>query len=207
MLMGPPAPMATQLVLDEHDTFVSRTTFPPTGLGLGTSDQLVPSNCSTNVALNVPVNAFPTAKQLVTVGHDTRERKLPVAPGAFGLAMIDHACPSQRSTSVALNTASSECEPTAKHVVVEGHETPVIENDAPGGIANDSADHTTPFQCSRYGYSSRVADSPTPTAKQLVADAHETEVRRLPVTPGGSGTLTIVHRAPSQRCSNGLGAS
>ena len=78
---------------------------PPATFGLGTIDQLVPSNCSTTV-LKIPVGLFacccelPAAKQAASLRHVTPSRKVRSAPGTFGLATIDQLCPSHASISV-----------------------------------------------------------------------------------------------------------
>jgi len=66
-------PTAKQLVALEHDTLASELGYCDGRFGLTTIDQLDPSQCSINVCdANDPrATIEPTAKQLVTVTHET----------------------------------------------------------------------------------------------------------------------------------------
>jgi hypothetical protein len=75
------------------------------GLGLGTTDQVVPSHVSTRVATWEPeLVPVPTAVHIVVERQDTPSRSLlafvPVVPG---LGMTDQVAPSQLSVSVVEN--------------------------------------------------------------------------------------------------------
>ena len=57
------------------------------GVGLGTTDQVVPSQCSIRVLSPVVVSCPPTAKQLFWLGQAMPARALLGGPGAFGDGM------------------------------------------------------------------------------------------------------------------------
>ena len=65
-------------------------------------DHLVPSHRSKSVCCSrssEPV-VVPTAKHVVSAGHDTPDKMLVEAPATPGLGTIDHAVPSHRSVRV-----------------------------------------------------------------------------------------------------------
>ena len=68
----------------------------------------------------------PTAKQLVVLGHDTPNSPAPIEPLGLGVAMIFQLLPFQCSTrlTTVYKGAALYVEPTAKQLVVLGHETP-----------------------------------------------------------------------------------
>src|SRR5439155_7564474 len=108
-----------------HDTPLSTAPVAPVGFGLVTIDQLVPSQCSTNVFSTNEESVYsPTASQLDVLGHDTPLRTGDVAPLGLGLVTIDQLVPFQRSTNV-LFAELVEYSPTASQLVVLGHDTPV----------------------------------------------------------------------------------
>src|SRR5271166_6619200 len=96
-------------------------TTEPSGSGLGTTDQDVPSHDCTRVWPRLPW--VPTATQSVGSVHDTASRALPPLAGS-GLGTADHDAPSQDSTRVrrvgSLPVASS---PTATQKSGPVHET------------------------------------------------------------------------------------
>jgi len=85
-------PTATQLVVLAHEI--------PSSVAGGWDgaviDQREPFHCS----MSPP---YPTAKQLVLVGHEIAERSASLVTRGSGLASIDHTVPFHRSTSVCLN--------------------------------------------------------------------------------------------------------
>src|SRR5262249_31202524 len=87
---GPPCvkPTAMQALSEAQDTATSRSPPLPT-LGLGTSDQLVPSQRSARVTI-APVSARrgPGAVHMFAEGQDTASRKLPPAR-RLGLCTTD----------------------------------------------------------------------------------------------------------------------
>ena len=65
------------------------------GLGLGTTDQRVPSQDSTNVLSELPlVENAPTAVHASAATHDTPPRSLPVLPG-LGVCTTASGCHSR----------------------------------------------------------------------------------------------------------------
>ena len=77
-------PTAVQTPGDEHDA-PFRLGSVPTGFGVDSNDQLVPSHCSANVCC-WPLKSWkkPTARQLLDEVHDTAFRSLSVALGLAG---------------------------------------------------------------------------------------------------------------------------
>ena len=119
---SPKEPTAKQLAAFAHDTPKKMLVALPEPLGLATIDQLVPFHCSTNVTTAELLNSRPTAVQSVVVGHDTLLRMFSSAPGSFGLVTIDQLVPFQCSTNVSSKVPFTSS-PTAKQLVVLGHET------------------------------------------------------------------------------------
>ena len=72
----------------------------PGGVGLLTIDQRFPSHRSVSVLAHEAVVSFPTAAQLVPVGHEIALKVAKFSPGGFGLATIDHLDPFHSSISV-----------------------------------------------------------------------------------------------------------
>ena len=70
----PSVPTAQQLETLGHDTPLSVGAISPPGVGLATTAQLVPFQCSTRNSSPEVVDAQPTAQQLVVVGHVTALR-------------------------------------------------------------------------------------------------------------------------------------
>ena len=95
-------PTAVQFVAAGHDTLTRSLAGTALELGLGTIAQLTPFQRSTNVFATVKSlsPAYPTAVQLVVVGHDTRLRKLVGSAVGLGLGTIAQLTPFQRSTNV-----------------------------------------------------------------------------------------------------------
>jgi hypothetical protein len=174
------------------------------GLGLGTIDQLAPSQCSTNVAgrsLERRVAERPTATQLEVLAHATPFSELNVAPPGLGLGTIDQLVPSQCSTNVVAGVLTLACElPTAKQLVVLGHATPFRRLiAAPAGLGLGTIDQLVPFHRSTNVVVAPLA-SELPTAKQLVGLVHATSESVDPVVAAtGAGTGTTTQLAPFQR--------
>jgi len=131
-------------------------------LGLGTTVQVLPSQCSVSV-WKEPYWEYPTAKQFLALEHETPDKTLGVIPCVvrltFGLGVIDHVVPFHPSMSVR-NAPPDPEEPTAKHLVVVGHDTLDI---VPFGVA--TRDQPVPVGRSM---------SAGPTPKHFVAVAHDT---------------------------------
>src|SRR6266568_2179703 len=81
-------------------------------LGLGTTDQAVPSQCSVRVRGTVPLLNCPTAHMSLAVVAATAVRPLPFVP-ILRLGTTDQALPSQCSTSVCMGTPGPTVLPTA----------------------------------------------------------------------------------------------
>jgi hypothetical protein len=147
-------------------------------LGLGTLDQLVPSQCSEYPP--PPEDFAPTAKQLVALGHE-----IPVN------AML---CGSENATADQL--VPSQCRivglpspPTAKQLVGEMHATP-----ASAGALIGVRVQFDPFQlCATGDGVVRPLNGVLPTATQLAVVAHATARSSPPCGPGGLGLGTTDH--------------
>ena len=147
------------------------------------------------IAGPVTVGPLPTATQLVGDVHATPFRP-PLVGSALGFPTTDHFEPFHRSIKVAPEL------PTAKQVVVVGHDTSASElSVAPGTFGLATVDHFEPFQCS---ISVFVIDewaektSMEPTAKHDFAARHETESRVGWLVLVRSGPATIDHAFPFQ---------
>jgi hypothetical protein len=92
-------PTAKHAVLVAHATPNSKLDVAPTGFGLGTIDQWLPSQRSVSVRGTLPAVKLPTAKQLVALEHDTPFNSVSTETG-FGLETIDQFVPFHRSISV-----------------------------------------------------------------------------------------------------------
>src|SRR3954447_16228911 len=116
-------PTAIHIVALAQETPFRIVEVAPTGFGLGTTDQLVPFQRSIKLFVVVLVEYEPTAKQLVVLAHDTPFRVATMLAGSTaGAGMRDHAVPFQRSRSGLVLVPSKES-PTAKQLVVDGHDT------------------------------------------------------------------------------------
>jgi hypothetical protein len=102
------APTATQKLVERQDTPLRRLPdVSGLGLGLGMTDQVVPSHVSTTVKVAGEVgllsSAQPTAVHIVVEIQDTPLRVLLIRPG-LGLGTTDQVVPSQLSVSVEVVT-------------------------------------------------------------------------------------------------------
>ena len=168
--------------------------------GLATIDHEAPSQCSTSaVVFPFTGKKEPTAKQLVTAGHEMPNRRLNwTGAGKRGSGTIDQRDPFQRSTNALAKPASVSFDsPTVKHAAVLVHETSASVLDvAPGRFALATIDHAVPFQRSTSVLVSDEFTIDEPTAKQLESDAHETCSNVLDRLAFGLGTID--HVCPSQ---------
>ena len=72
---GEEPPTASQFVVLTHDTPLRSVSREPVGSGLVTTDHVVPFQCSANAcALESMLTSYPTALQIVVLGHDTLAR-------------------------------------------------------------------------------------------------------------------------------------
>src|SRR5262245_59464746 len=122
-----------------HVTFSRMDSCAPLLFGLGVTAQLVPFQRSMSVWTVVPFPYWPTAMQMLTPGHATPNRRLPVAPVGLGLATMAQLVPFQRSTNV------PDDSPTAKQLVVFEHEMP-CKSPPPLGVGLATIDQLVPFQ-------------------------------------------------------------
>jgi hypothetical protein len=91
------------------------------GLGVGTTDHLVPFHDSMRVILRFRVTVrLPTAVHEATEAHDTPLRFCRLVPG-LGLGTTDHLVPSQDSISVRVPLLE---DPTATQCLTETQDTP-----------------------------------------------------------------------------------
>jgi hypothetical protein len=168
----PDLPTAKQLVVLVQETLASELLDAPAGLGLATIDQLVPFQRSMSVCVPELFVDWPTATQLVALTHDTPASELAVVPPGFGLARSDQLVPFHRSTSVRTDPDGATYLPTAKQLVVLGHEVPVKSaTGGPGGFGLATNDQLVPFQISV----SVWLWSTAPTAAQLAVLVHDTD--------------------------------
>ena len=174
------------------------------GIGGLSSVHRVPFHCST-IPGPVTVGPLPTATQFVDDSHAMPFKPVPFESG-LGLATIDHLAPSQRSTSVLLADDDVEELPTAKQLVVVGHDTSASElPDALAALGLATIDHVAPFQCSISVFVIWVGEnaSTEPTAKHDVTPRHETELSVGWLLLVRSGLATIDHAVPFQRSISG----
>ena len=119
-------------------------------------------------------------------------------PSGFGLATIDHAEPFHCSTSVRCAEPKNTY-PTAKQSEAVTQSTPSNELwVANPGCGLATTDHALPFQ-------RKLMRNPpllfvnVPAAKHVVALAHVTSDRELPIDPLGPALAMIDHVVPFQR--------
>jgi hypothetical protein len=193
-------PTAMHIVALAHETPERMAELAPAGFGLGITDQALPFQRSINVFVVVPVEYDPTAKQLVGLAQSTPfSIATMLVESTAGLGCVDHVVPFQRSRS-GLVTAPPKKSPTAKHVVVDGHDTAsnsLREAPVGGGVI----DHAVPFQ-----RSARVTrldpDRPIgryePTVMQLVEVEHDTPLNSGCRELAGFGVEVIDQLVPSK---------
>ena len=70
--------------------------------------QLLPFQCSLSATAVPPRNAFPTAKQLLMLGHDTPFNTVETEPAGFGLEGAVHAGPALAGDAVGDHEAGDE---------------------------------------------------------------------------------------------------
>jgi hypothetical protein len=94
-------PTATHPDAVPHEIAFSELPWVPPGFGDCTTDQWAPFQDSTNVtSTEAALRSPPTATHADAPVHETADSVLLLAPGRFGLGMIDHAAPFQNSVSV-----------------------------------------------------------------------------------------------------------
>jgi len=119
----------------------------PGGLGLATTVQEVPSQCSTSVRwISGIVKNSPTATQLVALVHETPVNWLRCAPGEFGLATMLQLLPFHCSTKVRPIPDPGMKRPTATQRVEPAHDTSNNSVDAAvAGFGLATIVHELPF--------------------------------------------------------------
>ncbi len=136
---------------------------------------------------------MPTAKQLIVSGQDTAWSSSK-ADGLGVPAMTDQRLPFQRSTTVRRTNRSGEKElPTAKQLVVLGHDTPASSSKPPCLGRPVVVDQRFPFQCTI-----RLPSPRKPTAKQLVVLGQDTPSSQEPSSVPTFGLGMIDQLFPSQ---------
>jgi len=184
------SPTATHADALVHDAAWSLDDVEPGGVGLATSDHLVPFHCSSTVlnAMRLPdfpaTKRYPAAMQKVGPVHETPSRYvLSVADAlALGVATIDHVWPFHRSTRLVFAVAPVLIwNPTAKQLLALVHETPnSVAYRAPAGLGLATIDHALPFHRSTNVLPVPIAaPSDSPTAKQVLAFTHDTPCSSL----------------------------
>jgi hypothetical protein len=139
---------------------------------------------------SVPFWELPTAKQCVSLEHDTPASLL---PAGLGLATIVQVAPFHRTIRVDCTVVVTAL-PTAKQFVALVHETAARSvHDAPGGFGAGTLVQLVPFHRWINGAGKPEAVENRPTAKQFVALVHDTRVSVACGGPGGFGLATIDH--------------
>jgi hypothetical protein len=194
-------PTAVQAVGDVHDTALNLTGFP-VGLGVVSTDQLVPFQPSAKVTVPVvEIKLEPTAVQAVADVHETPLSVLDSALVGLGVVSIDQLAPFQRSANDTVSRVELELEPTAVQAVADVHETE-LRRSPPVGLGVLWIDQSVPFQ-----RSANVASLPTrlkesPTAVQAVLDVHDTPTSWLSDAPLGFGVVSMDQLVPFQCSAN-----
>jgi len=184
-------PTAKHSVGLAHDTPPNVEADAPAGFGLATTDQLVPSQRSTNVS----VPFAPTATQLVALAHDTA---LNVPPTGPGVVTADQTVPSQRSTTTpnAGLYGTSRRIPTATQLVALAHDTPdnglgdgqnglgLGVTDQPTSPPDGPATNTTTPQTSATATAART--NTNRRLRRQLADCHVAPTLRRTHPPGPS---------------------
>jgi hypothetical protein len=161
------------------------------------TDQPEPFHCSTSAA-SAPLWLCPTAMQLASLVHATRDRSPPV----LGLGAIDQVDPSHRSMRTNPKSADPCENPTAKQLDALEHRTPSSsERTAPLTLGLGAIDQVDPFQCST-SVMSFVPEFVKPTASQLVALRHAMSWSSESVAPLGFGMLAMLQVLPFQCSTN-----
>jgi hypothetical protein len=136
-------------------------------------DQPMPFQyCTRAVPTPFAVNAPPTAKQVVGLGHDTPVRS--ALPVLLAVVITDHVVPFQRSINVRLAPFGPP-PPTAKQLVALAHDTAASPLEVkPVRSGPRVIDQVVPSQCSSTCLANPFGRTHSPTAKQLCALGHDT---------------------------------
>jgi hypothetical protein len=174
------------------------------GLGLGTTDQVVPSHISTRVnrgedrSGGVLPAAPPTATQKLVEIHETPKRSLPTVLG-FGLGTTDQVVPSHVSTRVGnIGGVPPPSPPTAVHFVAETQDTPLRALPIPPGLGLGTTDQVVPSHVSTRVrlVEKELSSLREPTAVHMVVERQDTPLRRL-ANVLGLGLGSTDHVVPS----------
>src|SRR6478672_9470706 len=168
----------------------------PTGSVLCSATQAVPfQRVVRGVVSSPPVGVLPTVVQAVAEVQETAFRVPPEVPGGWAALCGDQELPSQRSSLRPSLTTATQKE-------AEGQETPAR---LVGGSAIDAADQELPSnrRARAWGFlpsnSSMLVRLAWPTAQHWLAEAQETEARKLLGKPAALGEETIDQVEPFQR--------
>jgi hypothetical protein len=194
LVVSDPTPM--HLFADTHDTATSRLL----GCRSGKADQ----------RLRISRRGAGTARQFVTVGHETPCTDSVPGVISAGGGLTVHAEPFQRSRSVML----ADCElPTAMHALPAGHDTAlkIPPPPPPGEVGRNwdrFSDHRDPFQRSLSGLTGPPLTSMSPTAMHESTAGHDTASRaaspRRCLSAGGVGVRCSDQVRPFQRATTAL---
>src|SRR5262249_41345593 len=201
-----PAPAALTKLPTAHTSVAetaaaaARLLKPVLALGLGTTLQLVPSQCSISVCVALLALGWkpPTAHTSVPETAVTPFSSLFCVPG-LGLGTTLHVRPFQCSVRVCAgpNPATVKL-PTAQTSLLETAATPSRMLSAPPGLGLGTTLHLWPFQCSA-SVSRGLPEAAwkNPTAQTSVLEAALTASRLL-FPPGALGLLMAFHAVPFQ---------
>src|SRR5690242_15117188 len=123
---------------------------------------------------------YPTAVHATADTHDTAVSAPRPPASGVGVVCTVHVLPSHTAA-----IGPSAFEPTATHMVVEGHDTPSSRRSGP--VAAACTTQAVPFQ--------RSMSPPRPTATQSAGAGHDTLVS----CPSSRGDLCTTQLRPSQR--------
>jgi hypothetical protein len=184
-------------VADQHVTAVRKTC----GV-LFKSLHLEPFQRSTNDFPNVA----PTAMHAFADTHDTPFREFATLGRRprDAARWTDQLEPFHRSTNGMFRPFGPVIDPTTKHNLRAGHETPLSDTRALDGMAIRWTDHCRPFQRSANGVLIKREPDPiavvtAPVAVHAVTDEHDTELRPPWAPPGRRKSLqpALVKRSAS----------
>jgi hypothetical protein len=167
--------------------------------GLGTIDQLVPSQDSMRVCSNELLIENPTAVQEETEAHDTPLRPLFSVGEVPGLGTIDQLVPSQDSMRVCSKGGLLPENPTAVQDEDEVQDTPFRKLISAGEVSGlGTIDQLVPTQDSTRVWSDPDAFTYWPTAIQAEIEVHDTPLRSLSCLFEVLGLGRMDHFAPFQ---------
>jgi hypothetical protein len=119
-------PTAVQVVFELHETPLSTASVVPNGLGVFWITHVTPFHPSARVNVLPELSEkFPTAGHSIGDEHETPFRTAFVAPAGSGTGWFTHVAPFCISAIATVEPELPTSNPTAMHVVADGHETPL----------------------------------------------------------------------------------